>query len=200
MSKSNILPLKTRGLSQIKEALSQEGNPCLFETFVMLAGFSIFLVSNFQVNKLFGILMILSIGFGFLADMVFLPALLTRFPWLLLSPSLKTQGPIILKPSRWGQRAASWLAFVAILGVARGLEAAPPTSTLTAKEILKKTQVQVDAKDETAQVTLTIIESNGDKKNSGAFPKVTPPGDPRINLGQNFQANRRQRNGTAVPN
>ncbi|MBK7963182.1 MAG: outer membrane lipoprotein-sorting protein [Bdellovibrionales bacterium] len=154
----------------IKRTLSLEGNPCLFETFVMIAGFSIFLVSNFQVNKLFGVLMILSIGFGFVADMIFLPALLTRFPGLLMSIPKKAKISLVsTRPVRVG-RAASWLLFALIIGASRGLEAAP-ANTLTAKEILKKTQLQVDAKDETALVTLTIIEANGDKKIRELFLK-----------------------------
>ncbi|GIL17024.1 MAG: hypothetical protein BroJett040_07750 [Oligoflexia bacterium] len=154
----------------LRRALSLEGNPCLFETFVMLAGFSIFLISQFQVNKLFGVLMVLSICLGFVGDMIFLPALLKFFPQLLLSKSKIL--PIHTETSSNLRPIGAWLAFFIFIS------GSPAKATqLTAKEILTKTRTQIEASDEFAQVKMTIIEANGDKKVRELLLKARQQGD-----------------------
>jgi uncharacterized protein len=64
----------------LESALLMEGNPCLFESLIMLVGFSIFLTSDFNMNKTFGAFMLISILAGFLADLVCLPAFMKVFP------------------------------------------------------------------------------------------------------------------------
>lgn len=169
----SIMQKKKLSFIPLKQALALEGNPCLFETFIMLAGFSIFLVSHFQVNKLFGALMILSIVFGFVGDMVFLPAILKVFPRLLLPRSSLPQSKIheesILDltpvtfplPNNDSKRkVAGWIAMTILLPGPKFAEAAE----LTASQLLSKTRFAIDAKDESAQVKLVIIEANGDRK------------------------------------
>jgi uncharacterized protein len=80
-----ILKTNTRRLSlPIYALMKKETMPCLVSSLSLFGGFSIFLFSVFPVNKLFGIFMLASIAAGLLGDLVWLPALLKRFPWLLL--------------------------------------------------------------------------------------------------------------------
>lgn len=60
-----------------------EGNPCLVSTLIVMAGFSVFLFSYFELNKTFGACMLVSITGGLIGDLIFLPALLRMYPWLL---------------------------------------------------------------------------------------------------------------------
>lgn len=73
-----------QGMPVIK-AWYQEGNPCIFSTLALVGGFAIFMASYFQLNRVFGAYMLLSIMAGMLGDLIFLPALLSWFPWLLES-------------------------------------------------------------------------------------------------------------------
>ena len=76
-----------RGVSSkalpITKAWYQEGNPCIFSTLALVGGFVVFMASYFQLNRLFGAYMLLSIVAGMIGDLVFLPALLGWFPSLL---------------------------------------------------------------------------------------------------------------------
>ncbi len=63
----------------LRRALLEEGNPCFSESFVMFAGFMIFLTSGFKLNQTFGAYMVLAICAGALADLIVLPAILRRF-------------------------------------------------------------------------------------------------------------------------
>jgi predicted RND superfamily exporter protein len=67
----------------ITKAWYQEGNPCVFSTLALVGGFAIFMASYFELNRLFGAYMLLSIVAGMLGDLIFLPALLSWFPGLL---------------------------------------------------------------------------------------------------------------------
>jgi predicted RND superfamily exporter protein len=68
----------------VEEALLQEGHPCLFETLIMILGFSIFLTSQFDLNMTFGIYMLLSLVAGAIGDLIFLPLILKIYPRLIL--------------------------------------------------------------------------------------------------------------------
>lgn len=151
----------------LKRALLQEGNPCLFETMIMLFGFMIFMVSDFKINQTFGIYMVLSIVAGALGDLVFLPSLLKFLPGVLTKPlSIKKklgslasdQEPSDKVPARI---AASLILFLIVLSATPTVKAAAPNE---ATQVLKKVQSQVDAKDDQATVTMKIIEANGDIK------------------------------------
>ncbi len=69
----------------ISKTFYLEGNPCLISTCIMLVGFSVFLFSYFSLNRTFGACMMVSILGGLLGDLIFLPAFLYLFPWMLLS-------------------------------------------------------------------------------------------------------------------
>lgn len=67
----------------VEKALWLEGNPCLISSLTLLAGFSVFLVSFFAMNRTFGFYMILSMVAGLVGDLILLPTLLKSCPWLL---------------------------------------------------------------------------------------------------------------------
>lgn len=67
----------------VAKAFYLEGNPCLVSTFIMMAGFSVFLFSYFSLNQTFGACMLVSIVGGLIGDLVFLPVLLKTFPFAL---------------------------------------------------------------------------------------------------------------------
>lgn len=150
-SRGNSLP--------IRQALLQEGNPCLFESIVMFSGFSIFLASQFELNKTFGIYMLLSIVAGGLGDLVFLPVMLRLFPRLLLKgPSMSTSSQIAARASVF------ILTFTtATLGWINNASSAPGDNS-KASALLKKSQAQLEAKNDKANVTMKIIEANGETK------------------------------------
>lgn len=72
----------------VYKLMKKETMPCLVSSLSLFAGFSIFLFSVFPMNKLFGAFMLASIAAGLLGDLVWLPALLKRFPWLLLEKNV----------------------------------------------------------------------------------------------------------------
>jgi predicted RND superfamily exporter protein len=136
----------------LKHALLMEGNPCLFESVLMFIGFSIFLTSEFNMNQTFGGFMLISILAGFIADLIFLPAFLKAFPGLYQRP---VRVPVL---KEYGNLAAG-LAVVVLASVSMNALAAPD-----AKEILKRSQALLDAKDDEASVEMKIIEANGETK------------------------------------
>lgn len=143
----------------IETTMFQEGNPCLFETLIMFVGFVIFLASNFGANQMFGVYMILSIAAGAFGDLLVLPAVLKEFPELLLGHHRKEK--IVESKVEIEKIAASFF-------IAFSLFFFAPEKTLAldkrAQEILQKVQKQIQSKDEQAQVTMKIIEPNGEIK------------------------------------
>lgn len=79
--------LKKKGHNlPITKTFYLESNPCLVSTLVVMMGFSVFSFSYFEINRTFGLCMIISILAGILGDLVFLPALLKMAPMLLEKP------------------------------------------------------------------------------------------------------------------
>lgn len=144
---------KNQDDSPLEHALLMEANPCLFESLIMFVGFSIFLNSEFNMNQTFGGFMLISIMAGFIADLVFLPAFLKIFPQIYQQ---KVPVPVTIKPFK---KIAAAITIVTISGLSAGAFAAPD-----AKEILKKSQALLDAKDDQASVEMKIIEKNGESK------------------------------------
>lgn len=76
--------LKKKGRNlPITRTFYLESNPCLVSTLVVMMGFSVFSFSYFEINRTFGLCMIISILAGILGDLIFLPALLKFAPALL---------------------------------------------------------------------------------------------------------------------
>lgn len=133
----------------LKKALLMEANPCLFESLVMFTGFSIFLNSEFNMNQTFGGFMLISIMAGFVADLMFLPAFLKQFPKAYELQPVPARKPAPVKV---------YISGLALIFSVSAI-AAPD-----AKEILKKSQALLDAKDDEATVEMKIIEQNGEAK------------------------------------
>jgi predicted RND superfamily exporter protein/outer membrane lipoprotein-sorting protein len=131
----------------LKEALLMEGNPCLLESFIMLVGFSIFMFSEFDMNKTFGGFMLISIFAGFLADLIFLPSFLKLFP--------QSYQVALPRSKKVSMLTASLTLFISTSAFAANNEA---------KDILQKSQALLEAKDDTAKVEMKIIEKNGEVK------------------------------------
>lgn len=131
----------------LKKALLMEANPCLFESLVMFTGFSIFLNSEFNMNQTFGGFMLLSIMAGFVADLMFLPAFLKQFP-----------KAYEIQPARKPAPVKVYISGLAVI-LSMNAYGAPD-----AKDILKKSQALLDAKDDEATVEMKIIEQNGESK------------------------------------
>lgn len=60
-----------------------EANACMVATFVVMMGFSVFMGSYFELNRTFGICMMVSIVGGVLGDLILLPAMMRQWPWML---------------------------------------------------------------------------------------------------------------------
>jgi predicted RND superfamily exporter protein len=166
-----LMKKRKQAFLPLKRALLMEANPCFFESFVMMIGFSIFLFSSFSMNQMFGAFMMISIVAGFLADLFFLPALLQLIPRLAQAKA-SPQPSLVLVPagnvipfprkSKTDEiditRIASCLALLVIAF------ASSPAQALTAEEILETSRTQLDSKDDQAKVEMKIIEKNGEVK------------------------------------
>lgn len=143
----------------LKRALLMEANPCLFESFLMLVGFSIFIFSSFSMNQIFGVFMMISIVAGFLGDLLFLPALLKIFPNLLLETKKAHAPPALIEDSTAGslRKVAGYVLFILIFFT-------PTAKAETPKQILEKSQARLDAHDDQAHVEMKIVEKNGEVK------------------------------------
>lgn len=144
------LPSQPNSLPQV---MLMEANPCLLESLIMFVGFSIFLFSKFDMNQTFGGFMLISIAAGFIADLIFLPALLHVFPKLYRGRA--TKNPLPQEQKNLLKIAAS---------VATLLILSTPAHAMKASDILKKSQKRLDAKDDQAKVEMKIIEENGETK------------------------------------
>lgn len=135
----------------VKNMLLAEMVPCLLATVLVSSGFVVFTFSFFEMNRLFGVYMVLSIWAGAIGDLLFLPSILSRFPHLLLKNKKSTSALL----------AASVL--VAISFVSFNAYSAPAVAP-NASEILQKSKVQLASKDDSADVTMKIIEADGTSK------------------------------------
>ena len=129
----------------LRYTLLEEGNPCLSESALMMTGFLIFLASRFQINQTFGAYMVISIIAGAVGDLVFLPALLRQFPQILRGRPNTSAAMVIF----------FLLIFVPMTG---------SSANMSASDILNKSKQQLESTSDSANVTLKIIEPNGDIK------------------------------------
>lgn len=148
----------------IEKTLRLEGNPCLVSSFCVLAGFGIFLASEFGINRTFGTYMLISLFFGLIGDLVYLPALIRQFPSILGSTGKPPRANLDsqdkendemkdILPKEIGRAAAG----VAILFAAGLANAATPD----ANTIMKNVASRMTTKDEAAKIKMKVVESNG---------------------------------------
>jgi predicted RND superfamily exporter protein len=145
----NILP--------IRRALLQEANPCLFEYLTTIAGFGIFLTSDFSLNQNFGIYMIIANVAGAIGDLVFLPALLHLFPSILLKRM------DLRKPFSWFRSSGATTAVGGFL-ILSLLVSEKAMGNISANQIMENFRKQMSAKDDQAKIELEVIEKNGSKR------------------------------------
>lgn len=171
---------KRGAAEEIERTLRLEGNPCLVASICLLAGFGIFLLSEFGINKTFGVYMLISLFFGLVGDLVLMPALVRTCPWILASTAragganLENEAPASVqsaasaseeKMSAAKSRFTKAAAFVgAALTVFLPFEAARAAAAADANTILKKVEAGLNAKDESALIKMKVVESNGSEK------------------------------------
>lgn len=128
----------------LKKALIEESNPCLLATTLVVLGFVVFLFSYFGMNRMFGQYMILSVIAALFGDLIFLPSFLYQFRKHFMS-----------------------FALISLLFFANKSNA----SVGDAREILKKSQTLLSSQDDTAVMTMKIIEADGSIKERELFIK-----------------------------
>ena len=176
---------------EIERCLRLEGNPCFVASLCLLMGFATFLLSDFQINQTFGIYMLISLFFGLVGDLVFLPALIKWCPWILVStanssretlespigldnvhpfpvleePVMKANAPENRQENEtkdYGPRAAAGIAAIlTAFAVGSSAVAAP---NLDANKILNNVEKGLLSKDEKATIKMKVVESNGSSK------------------------------------
>jgi len=149
----------------IYELMKKETMPCLVSAMCLFAGFSIFLFSVFPVNRMFGIFVLISIIAGLLGDLVWLPAILKRYPWLLLEAPEREK--LKLFPFNFQETAVKlspYLMLAALGLIAFHNSYASGASTPSVQEILKKIENGGAPKSERVQMKMVTQDSDGSKK------------------------------------
>lgn len=147
----------------IYSLMKRETMPCLVSSMALLAGFSIFLFSMFPMNKLFGAFILIAILAGLIGDLVWLPVLLKRFPWLLLE---KGEGYMFFErlSVRWRRLAhfSPYLILIVLGLFAFRYSFAAPAADV--KEILENVEKKAAPPSERVQIKMVIQEADGSKK------------------------------------
>lgn len=153
---------KRSGKIQVTKAWFQEGNLCLFSSMALSAGFLVFLASFFSLNQQFGVYMLLAISGGLVGDLVFMPAMLAAFPWM-----LKDNKPIT-KPETNSDKEKNMREKAIAAGLALAFlsstVAQAAVNTKDAKSILDQVEKNVNSKDEVGSLKMVITEADGTKK------------------------------------
>lgn len=144
----------------VEKALWLEGNPCLISSLTLLAGFSVFLVSYFAMNRTFGFYMVLSMVAGLVGDLILLPTLLKSCPWLLTAPKWTPQ----TKEKIMVSLSALSFAFLLFGSPNTSRAAIPPVDV---KKIAQEISSRMSAKDEEFDVSMKIIEADKSSKERG---------------------------------
>jgi predicted RND superfamily exporter protein len=145
----------------IKKTMLVEMIPCFLSTLLATSAFMVFLFSYFDMNKLFGAYMIVSLVAGAFGDLVFLPALLSTFPQLLLQKK---------KPTKISNEFAKPAIIILALVISPILKAESKKSVLpqlTAEQIFTKSKALLASQDDSADVLMKIIEADGTTKERG---------------------------------
>lgn len=141
----------------VEKTLWLEGNPCLISSMTLLAGFSVFLVSHFAMNRTFGFYMILSMVAGLIGDLVLLPTLLKSCPWLLTG----SPGYYTLKEKVMARMSAFCLALLLFTNPGSARAAPPPAEV---QRLANEIASRLSALDEEFDVTMKIIEADNTAK------------------------------------
>lgn len=152
--------VKRRASLPMFAVMKAETTPCLISSVALVAGFSIFLFSYFPINKLFGAFMLISILAGLLGDLVWLPALLQKYPWLLLGRLKDENVEDTNQFQEWAMRASTFILFLAL-----GFLAFRPVYAATSvQDLLRQVEQKQSPPDERVVLKLIIQEPDGTKK------------------------------------
>jgi len=145
----------------ISRVVAEETNPCLVSSLCLFVGFSIFLFSYFPVNKMFGAFMLISIAAGLLGDLVWLPSLIQRFPWLLLGIS---KDATLIGRKKWMESAMkiSPYAILMLLGLVSAFGAY--AADLSAEDVLKQVEIRSSPPQEAVEMKMVTIEPGSSPK------------------------------------
>ncbi|MBC7370008.1 MAG: outer membrane lipoprotein-sorting protein, partial [Bdellovibrionaceae bacterium] len=138
----------------IEKAMWLEGNPCLISSLTLLAGFSVFMISYFAMNRIFGFYMVLSMVAGLVGDLILLPTLLKSCPWL-LTPFPK------LQKEKFMSTTAAMILFLFVGAADTSRAALPP---VTIEKIGQEISSRLNAKDEEFTVKMKVIEADNTSK------------------------------------
>lgn len=162
LGRLRLLKKRTGKISVLK-AWYQEGNLCLYSSVALSAGFLVFLASFFSLNQQFGVYMLVAIFGGLIGDLVFMPAMLAAFPWM-LKDRMKPE----TKENDMSEKAiAASLAFALIASPFASVAHAAKVDPTDAKAIFEAVQKNVGSKDEVAAIKMIITEADGTKKERG---------------------------------
>jgi hypothetical protein len=149
----------------IEKALWLEGNPCLISSLTLLAGFAVFLISYFAMNRVFGFYMVLSMVAGLIGDLILLPTLLKSCPWILNSARPMTKEKVMMKAAAF---------FLAIL-VSHGNTAHAAVPPITVDKIGQELSSRLNTLDEEFTVKMKIIEAdNSSKERDMKITRLSP--------------------------
>lgn len=154
--RDNMLPIYT--------LMKKETMPCLVSAMCLFAGFSIFIFSVFPVNRLFGIFVLISILAGLLGDLVWLPAILRRYPWLLLDAPLRVKMenmPFKLQERFVRLSPYIILVFLGMIAMHNTFAAEPATNV---QQLLKEVEDKGAPPSERVQLKMVIQDADGGKK------------------------------------
>jgi outer membrane lipoprotein-sorting protein/uncharacterized membrane protein YdfJ with MMPL/SSD domain len=154
-----LLKNKSGGRIQVRKAWYQEGNLCFFSSMALSAGFLVFLASFFSLNQQFGLYMLVAIAGGLVGDLLFMPAMLAAFPWMVKDKEYQPQ-----KETSMPEKAiaASFILALTLSTAAYAAKAKPNDNN--AKAVMDKVAKNLDSKDEVATIKMTITEADGTKK------------------------------------
>jgi predicted RND superfamily exporter protein len=158
----------------LKRALLDEGNPCLSESLLTFAGFLIFLSSDFKLNRVFGVYMVLSIMAGALGDLVFLPAMLKIFPNAMGAHLKVTKRDHTVLKDRAAMVATTFMVFLACILVSLPARAMVDGD---AKALLEQARKTVESQSDQATIEMKIIEANGEARTRKIRLKTMREGD-----------------------
>jgi len=160
---ANILP--------VYSLMKKETVPCLVSSLSLFGGFAIFLASSFPVNQLFGIFVLISILAGLLGDLVWLPAILRKYPRLLLSSPQRDRMGFLSLGVGARETAMRFSPYLLLLGLGliafRGAYANGAQPSRDIKSILKEVERKAAPPYERVDLRMVIQESDGSQKERG---------------------------------
>lgn len=163
---------KESGEWRIGQAFYLESHPCLISTLVVASGFVAFLLSYFEMNRLFGSYMLLSICAALIGDLVVFPAFLQVLPkafWpkskLAVRPKLTLVPPLEKTPNP--EEKENWSRAAAIVGILVGIGffmQPVALASVNGEELIQKAKKNLYTEKEGLKIKMKIMDKTGDKK------------------------------------